>query len=69
MGHRALDLVQVRSSTPPPEPRHDQVDDPPHEPAIFPELVPVAQENCVVLLQDPFTSRAHEFEAFDEFEA
>ena len=45
MGQGGLDLLQVRSSVPPPEPRHNQVDDPPQEPARFPELVPAVQAN------------------------
>ena len=45
IGHGELGLVQVRSSVPPFVPRHNQVDDPPHDPARFPELVPVAQAN------------------------
>ena len=40
-----LDLVQVASLVPPPEPRQVQVDDPPQEPAIFHELVPAEQAN------------------------
>ena len=45
MTQAALDLVQVRSSDPPPAPRHDQVDDPPQEPATLEKEVPVTQAN------------------------
>jgi hypothetical protein len=56
MEQSALSLVQLISSVPPFAPRQDQVDDPPpHDPAIFPELVPVVQENCVELSQAPCT--------------
>jgi hypothetical protein len=40
-----LGLVQLRSSDPPPAPRHDQVDDPPQDPAILENEVPVVQAN------------------------
>jgi hypothetical protein len=40
-----LDLVQERSLDPPPAPRQDQVDDPPQEPAILENEVPVVQAN------------------------
>jgi hypothetical protein len=56
-GQAALALLQVRSLDPPPTPRHDQVADPPHEPARLPELVPVVQAKLVVLLQTPFTEQ------------
>ena len=40
-----LDLLQVRSSDPPPAPRQDQVDDPPQEPATSAVPEPVVQAN------------------------
>ena len=45
MGQGGLDIVQLRSSEPQAIPRHDQVDDPPHDPAIFAVLVPAVQAN------------------------
>ncbi len=55
-GHGGLGLVQLRSSVPPFAPRHDQVADPPQDPARLPELVPVVQEKLVELSQEPFMS-------------
>ena len=45
MTQSGLDLVQVRSSDHPPAPRHDQVADPPQEPAILENEAPVVQAN------------------------
>ena len=40
-----LDLVQLVSFDPQPDPRQVQVDDPPHDPAILAVSVPVVQPN------------------------
>ena len=45
MEQGAFGLVQVRSFVPPPEPRHDQVDEPPQEPATVHDAVPAEQAN------------------------
>jgi hypothetical protein len=44
-GQAAFALEQVRSSVPPQDERHDQVEDHPQDPATFPELVPLKQAN------------------------
>jgi hypothetical protein len=53
IGHGAFAILQLRSSDPPPAPRHDQVDDPPQDPAILLLVVPAEQANCVELSQEP----------------
>jgi hypothetical protein len=45
MTQAGLDFVHVRSLDPPHAPRQDQVDDPPHEPAILENEVPVVHAN------------------------
>jgi hypothetical protein len=45
MTQAGLDFVHVRSLDPPPAPRQDQVDDPPQEPVILENEVPVVQAN------------------------
>jgi hypothetical protein len=44
-GQAAFARVQVTSFVPPLAPRHDQVDDPPQDPAIFALVVPSKQAN------------------------
>jgi hypothetical protein len=58
IGHGAFAILQLVSSDPPPAPRHDQVDDPPHEPGRFIALVPTEQAYCVELSQEPLTIQA-----------
>jgi hypothetical protein len=42
--HAAFARLQLVAFVPPPLPRHDQVDDPPHDPATFDAEVPALQE-------------------------
>jgi hypothetical protein len=57
-GHGAFAILQLTSSVPPPAPRHDQVDDPPQDPATFADEVPTEQAYCVELSQAPFITQA-----------
>ena len=59
MEQSALSLVQLRSSIPPPDPRHDQVDDHhPHDPAILALVIPAEQAKFVELSQEPLMVQA-----------
>jgi hypothetical protein len=55
MGHGAFAILQLRSSDHQATPRHDQVDDPPQDPATLAVVIPAEQANCVELSQEPFT--------------